>query len=274
MRINISFFLRLLKWSLCVSTLLLVKLFVIFPLAGLLFHDLYLRLLPPDSSQWVPLSTFIDQDNGFTFFQRIKRIGVDHKLPETLDNGISQPLYLREHILYKMDINLQFYCIHNWDSAPQSSIVEFRMAVYDQDSETMLFGRNMPIVCLGEELPTALGESSMKYGTSRSELYRKEWLNQLNLEDKIDITPNRASLEVRFEMKQPAQLILHPKSELRFRMHFSQGLINIMQRWYKTTYAVGITAFDLAITTLFGITALVTFTLISKKLPPDNFKTR
>ncbi|AQZ13692.1 FLD1 (YLR404W) [Zygosaccharomyces parabailii] len=274
MRVKVSIFIKLLKWSLCVATLLLVKLFIIFPLAGLLFHDLYLRLLPPDSSQWVPLSTFHELKDELKFRQQIARIGVDRELPEALDNGLPQPIYLRERILYKMDLDLQFYCIHNWDSTPQSSIVELKIAIQDPECGHKLFSRKIPIVCLGEELPTVLGDSSMKYGTSRSELYRREWLNHWKLEDKVDIVPDTRSLRLLLEMGQPAQLIFDPNSGLRFRMRFTQGLINLMQRWHKTAYIVGITAFDLAITALFGITTLVTFTLVSKRLPKDVFKTR
>lgn len=278
MRINLSHLLRLLQWSSYTCTLLLVKLFVVFPLAVLLFHDFYLRLLPADSSSWVPFDILPEQNHFWheysrIFTQKIERIDIDNELPKTLDNGLSQPIFLRDHILYKMDLNLQFYCIHLFNDKPKNNVVEFELNIFNQNSGEKLFAKRIPIACLTEELPTSLGVPSSKYGSSVLELYRREWLNVLKLDDKIEIHPKIGSIKLELRTGQPTQLILEPESSIKFRMHFSQGLINLMLRWHKTAYILGIILFDLTITSLFSISTLVTFTLVSKRLPSDDHKT-
>lgn len=268
---------RLVQWSAYACTLLLVKLFIIFPLAVLLFHDLYLRLLPADSSNWVPFDTLRElkhdwSETGWRFSQDIKRIDADYELPKALDNGISQPIYLRDHILYKMDLNLQFYCVHLFNDKQKSNLVELELLIFDRLAKHKLFRKRIPIICLSEEYPTALGVPSSKYRSSRLELYRKEWLNELELDDKIQIHPKMRSIDFVLQTVEPTQLIFEPESGIKFRMHSPQGLINFMLRWRRTTYFVGIALFDLAITTLFSITALSTFALVSKKLPGNERK--
>lgn len=279
MKINISPPLRLLQWSSYACIILLVKVFIIFPLAVLLFHDLYSRLLPADSSNWVPFDTLQNIDcswnkHGQTFTQAIKRVDTDYELPKTLDNGISQPIHLRDHILYKMDLNLQFYCIHMFTDKQRNNLMEFELQIFGTCPAHKLFSKKIPIVCLTEESQTELGVPSSIYGSSKLELYRKEWLNELKVDDKIKINPKLKSIKFVLQTKGPTQLILGPESGLKFRMHSPQGLINFMLRWRRTAYFVGIVLFDLAITTLFSTSALTTFSLFSGKLSQREYKNR
>lgn len=272
MKINVSTPLRLIQWLSYACSLLLVKVFIIFPLAVLLFNDLYQRLLPSDSSNWVPFDTLKEvnhdwNETGWKFAQNVERIDADYDLPKTLDNGIAQPIYLRDHILYKMDLNLQFYCIYLSNDKQKNNLMEFELQIFDRMPKRKMYGKRIPIVCLTEEYQTELGVSSSKYGSSRLELYQKEWLNELDLDDKIEINPELQSISFVLQTREPTKLILGPESGIRFRMHSPQGLINFMLRWRRTAYFVGIALFDLALTTLFTVTALVTFGLVTNKLP-------
>lgn len=273
MKINISPPLRLIQWLSYACALLAIKVFIIFPLAVLLFHDLYSRLLPADSSSWVPFNTLQNEnrdDYGWALTQEIKRIDSSYDLPKTLDNGITQPIFLRDHILYKMDLDLQFYCINLSTTKRRNSLIELELNVFDFKNGRLLkdelFSRRIPIVCLTDEHQTELGTPSLKYGSSMLELYRNEWLNTLELDDKIEINSQSTSVGFILQASEQIRLILEPESGIRFRMHSPQGLINLMLRWHRSTYVVGIGLFDIALTTLFGITALITFSLMSKRL--------
>lgn len=267
MRINITRPLQLLQLSSYLGVLLLVKLFIILPLAVILFNDFYLHLLPPDSSQWIPLSTFRtskqDSNSTIVYEQSIRRTCTEKELPSVVDNGISQRINLHCHTPYKVDLDTKFFCTPTWRTAYQASnIDEVEMEVYSYNA--LIYRRTIPIVCLKSDDSITLSEV-YNHGPSRLELFRKEWLNHIKVHDKISV--NQRVDTFRYVLKAPKtfKLIVQPESGFRFRMSFEHGLRNAMLRWRKITYVVGTAVFDLAISTLFTVTALVSFFLITRK---------
>ncbi|QLQ80834.1 hypothetical protein HG537_0E01890 [Torulaspora globosa] len=270
MKIDITRPLQLLQWSSYLGILVLVKLFIILPLAAILFNDFYLRLLPSDSSQWVPLSTFdIFQDfteNQVVYDQSINRVLIERALPKTIDNGISQRINLRDHILYKVDLDTKFYCLPTVRSkGPTTNIEELEIEIYSSNKpESLIYRRSVPIVCMKPDDSINVMEL-YKFGPSRLELFKKEWLNHFKAHDKISIASEMTSVRYVLKVPKSHKLVIQPDSGFRFRMSFEQGLRNVMLRWHKFSYAVGIVIFDLAISSLFVITAFLSFFLIMRK---------
>lgn len=270
MKIDITRPLQLLQWSSYLGILLLVKIFVILPLAAILFNDFYLRLLPSDSSQWVPLSTFELShnavENSMVFDQGINRVLIERALPKTTDNGISQRINLRDHILYKVDLDTKFYCLPTARSkGPVTNIEELEVEIHSSDEpQSIIYRRSIPIICMKPEDSINIMEL-YKYGPSRLELFKKEWLNHFKAHDKISIGSDMSSVRYVLKMPKSHKLVIQPDSGFRFRMSFEQGLRNVMLRWHKFSYAVGIVVFDLAISALFTITAFLSFFLIMRK---------
>lgn len=272
MQLNLTKPLQILQWSSYAYLLVLVKIFVIFPIAILLFNDFYLRLLPSDSSQWVNLSKLQTQKNDLSsveFFQTIERIPIDSDIPALLDNGLAEGIPLRDHISYKMDLDMNFFCKFSSKSQgyTPSGIVEMLLQVYStHKTETLIFQRTMPVLCMTID-DSIIEEELYKQGPSRLALYQKEWSNRIAIHDKIDINPRDLGLKHVWTLKSPgSRLIFNPESGFRFRMSFEQGLRNMMLRWHKITYIVGIIVFDCAISTLFVMAVLVSFYFMSNKL--------
>lgn len=269
MRINITRPLQLLQLSSYLGILVLVKLFIILPLAVILFNDFYHHLLPSDSSQWVPLSAFdVREDSNSTtvYQQKINRIQKENELPSIVDNGISQWINLHNQVEYKVDLDTKFYCVPTWRTAYQASnIDEVVMEVYSSDfASILLYRRTVPIICMkNDDSINAL--ELYKYGPSRLELFKKEWSNHIKVHDKISVTHNLQAFRYVLKAPKTFKLIMQPDSGFRFRMSFDQGLRNAMLRWHKITYAVGIVVFDFAISTLFAFTAFISFFLITRR---------
>lgn len=266
MRLNLTRPLQFLQWSSYISLLLMVKIFIIFPLAVLLFNDFYLRLLPADSSQWVPLSTFNKNvsTNEIIYDQIVDRVPLERELPKIIDNGLAQHVSLRDHIVYKMDLDYKFYCLMPL-GGQFNRISNLELKIYaSDDPESLIYARSVPIICLKPCDSIATAEL-YKYGPSRQDLFQKEWLNHIKLHDKIDIDSNTRVIQHLTLPTSSFGLIMLPESGCRFRMNFEQGLRNVMLRYHKITYAVGIIVFDFAIFVLFAITTFVTFFLISKR---------
>lgn len=269
MRINITRPLQLLQLSSYLGILVLVKFFIILPLATILFNDFYHHLLPSDSSQWVPLSILdFKQDSNSTieYQQRFNRIDTEKELPSIIDNGISQYINLHSQVQYKVDLDTKFYCVPTWRTTYQTSNVdEVQMEIYSSDSaSSLIYRRTVPIICMKSE--DSINDSELyKYGPSRLELFKKEWLNHIKVHDKISVDHKMESFHYVLKAPKTFKLVIQPDSGFRFRMSFEQGLRNAMLRWHKISYAVGIVVFDFAISTLFALTAFISFYLITRR---------
>lgn len=266
MRLNLTRPLQFLQWSTYISLLLMVKVFIIFPLAVLLFNDFYIRLLPADSSQWVPLSTFNKNvsRNEIIYDQLIDRIPIERELPKVIDNGLTQHVALRDHIIYKMDLDFKFYCLMPL-GGQFNRISSLDLKIYaSDDPESLIYARSVPIICL-KPCDSIATTELYKYGPSRQDLFQKEWLNHIKLHDKIEIASHAKVIQHLTLPTSSFGLVVLPESGCRFRMNFEQGLRNVMLRYHKITYAVGIIVFDFAISILFAITTFVTFFVISKR---------
>lgn len=265
MKVNLTRPLQLLQWSSYLSILVLVKLFIVLPLAVLLFNDFYHRLLPADSSQWVPLSTLNQvqsSESSFSYQQSISRVHIERDLPRTLDNGRPQPIPLRAHILYKVDLDTKFYCLPT-SKGLINNIEEVELEVY-LSPYSLVYRRTIPIICMKGDDSISIMEL-YRHGPSRLELYQKEWLNHIKLHDKIALNSNVGFMRYVLKMPESHRLIILPESGMRFRMNFEQGLRNVMLRWHKFTYAIGIIVFDFALSVLFTIAAFISFFLISRR---------
>lgn len=271
MQLNITKPLQILQWSAYIYILILVKGFIIFPIAILLFNDFYLRLLPSDSSQWVPLSKFnVEEfDEGIEFFQKIERIPIEWDIPALPDNGIPESIPLRDHISYKMDFDMNFFCISptkNLGYTP-SGISELVLEIHSTErKQSLIFKRNIPILCMtnGDNI---VEDELYDQGPSRLSLYEKEWINHIKIHDKVDIGPEDNEIKYIWTIRSESPRILfNLESGFRLRMNFEQGLRNLMLRWHKITYIIGVVVFDCAISTIFGIAVLISFYSLSNKL--------
>lgn len=268
MKIDITKPLRLLQLSSYLGILLLVKIFVILPLAAILFNDFYLRLLPSDSSQWVPLSTFElapnAVENTLVYDQNINRVVIERALPNTVDNGIPQNIHLRDHITYKLDVDTKFYCLPTARSNNRvTNIEEVEIEVSDGPG-SLIYRRTVPIICM-KPCDSINSMELYKHGPSRLELYKKEWLNHFKVHDKVSITSEMSSLRYVLKVPKFHRFVILPDSGFRFRMSFEQGLRNAMLRWPKFTYAVGVVMFDFALSALFMVTAFFSFFVIARR---------
>ncbi|CAI4048438.1 hypothetical protein SUVZ_12G4280 [Saccharomyces uvarum] len=276
MKINISRPLQFLQWSSYIVAAFFIQLLIILPLSVLIYHDFYLRLLPADSSNVVPLNTFNILQGiqfGTKFFQSISSIPVGTDLPQTTDNGLPQPIPMRDNIEYKLDLNLQFYCQNkigrlNLDSMlidvyrGPGPILRSPGRVDNEDEK--IFHTSRPIVCLTVEDSLSPQEVE-QLGPSRLNAYNEEWLNSIIIEDKItlDSSYETVSIFLKTEMAQ-ASIILQPKSGATFRMNFEQGLRNLMLRKRFLSYVIGISIFHCIICMLFFLTGCIAFVFVRK----------
>ncbi|EDO19358.1 hypothetical protein Kpol_1002p3 [Vanderwaltozyma polyspora DSM 70294] len=269
MLVNVTRPLQLLQWSSYIAITCLVQLLIILPLSILIFHDFYARLLPPDSSQWVPLST----SNTFDFEkfdQYIDRISIDKPLPPILDNGLSQMIPLRDYILYKMDLDYKFYCLKDsvnrgYKSPLDTLQLRVSVATTDDDVSTVIYRRNIPIVCI-RDTDSISTEGLSKIGPNRLKVFEKEWQNHIDIEDKISIDPDVVKIYYDFIPGSPSMhLKFDPKSGARYRMEFQQGFRNIMLRWRKLTHIFGTLVCYVIISTLFSVTGVLSFYLVNQK---------
>ncbi|CCD27129.1 seipin NDAI_0J02370 [Naumovozyma dairenensis CBS 421] len=183
MIINITRPLKLIQWSSYILFFILIDLVILIPLAFLIFDDFYSRLLPSDSSQWVPISAFHNNirnpshssrssssKNVYLFSQKINRISSNTielspspLLPSIESNGLEQQIALREEINYLLDLNLEFFCLNNINSRHRIDSIEidiFSMNMKQStDPETdfeniekihkqLLYHYSQPIICL------------------------------------------------------------------------------------------------------------------------------
>ncbi|CAI4047051.1 seipin SKDI_12G4290 [Saccharomyces kudriavzevii IFO 1802] len=276
MKINISRPLQLLQWSSYLVAVFLIQLLVILPLSVLIYHDFYLRLLPADSSNLVPLNTFNILNGiqfGTKFFQSIASIPVGTDLPQTTDNGLSQPIAMRDNIEYKLDLNLLFYCQNKNDHLNLDNLL---IDIYRgpgpalgspervDSKDEKIFHTSRPIVCLTVADSISYQEIE-QLGPSRLNVYNEEWLNTITIEDKIslDSSYETISMFLRTEMAQK-NLIIQSESGITFRMNFEQGLRNLMLRKRFLSYIIGVSIFHFIICILFFIVGCTAFMFVKK----------
>ena len=276
MKINVSRPLQFLQWSSYIVVAFLIQLLIILPLSILIYHDFYLRLLPADSSNVVPLNTFNILNGvqfGTKFFQSIKSIPVGPDLPQTIDNGLSQLIPMRDNMEYKLDLNLQLYCQSKTDHLNLDNLL---IDVYrgpgpllgapggSNSKDEKIFHTSRPIVCLA--LTDSMSPQEIEQlGPSRLDVYDEEWLNTIRIEDKISLESSYETISV-FLKTEIAQrnLIIHPESGIKFRMNFEQGLRNLMLRKRFLSYIIGISIFHCIICVLFFITGCTAFIFVRK----------
>lgn len=273
MLINVTRSLQLVQWSSYVAIAFLVQLVIIFPLSVLLFHDFYVRLLPPDSSQWIPLSAF-NNTYEMQFQQVIIRTPPEYPLPTLLDNGLPQGIPLRDHILYKMDIDVNLYCLKDsWDEGHNLDSVQLQVytIVFDDELElsTLVYRRTIPVVCLKTQDSISV-DDIYKVGPNRLLLFEKEWLNHITIEDNISVGPEAEAIQYVFSSRNESDLIFDPKSSVRLIMNFEQGFRNLMLRWRLLSHIIGTTVFFIVITILFALTGAATFYFINSKSVTSN----
>ncbi|CCE61742.1 hypothetical protein TPHA_0B00700 [Tetrapisispora phaffii CBS 4417] len=255
MLINVSKPFQILQWITYISIIVGVQLLIVLPISVLIFHDFYTRLIPPDSSQYVPVSTF-EQYDELTYRHLITRVPIEKPLYSVEDNGLDQNLPLRDNILYKMDIDMKFFCLNENDlSRNNLEVLDFQVRVRNNYQKTkatsVIYRRKIPITCLNEH-DSIVEDEIHKYGKNRLAMYQREWLNSIYVDDLIYIPSEIRQIQYHFVL--PGQrLILQPESNIYMRMEFKQGIRNMMLRWKKLTYLIGITVFYIFITTLFFI---------------------
>ncbi|CAI4035300.1 hypothetical protein SMKI_12G4510 [Saccharomyces mikatae IFO 1815] len=276
MRINISRPLQLLQWTSYIVAAFLIQLLIILPLSIIVYHDFYLRLLPADSSNVVPLNTFSILNGvqfGTKFFQSISSIPVGTDLSQTIDNGLSQLIPMRDNIEYKLDINLKFYC---QSKAISLNLDNLLIDIYRGPGPTLggpgvgdnkdekIFHTSKPIVCLSVADSISPQEIE-QLGPSRLNVYGEEWLNRISIEDKISLDSSYETISIflKTEIGQ-RNLIIQPESGITFRMNFEQGLRNLMLRKRFLSYVIGISIFHCIICMLFFITGCTAFIFVRK----------
>lgn len=288
MKINLATSLRLFKWSLFVFAIFLVELLAIFPISVLLFNEFYKELVPDDTSQWVPLSAFSSQrgSNYALFTQELHYIPAGIELPRLVKNGLQQEIPLRDHLKYKMDLDIKLYCLFDeFMSIEPNNLNSLDVKVGKREGHgkssgtTTVFAASFPVVCLraGDSI-TVPQTGQLKQ--SRIESYKTEWLNVIHLED-IELTEglfeNGDTMMVTIQTSNVnnqdndrvwaeestkedtrdhsdatcVKFILDPTSSVRFRVDFTQDIRNWMMKWKVLTYVLGIGVVFLLMTLLF-----------------------
>ena len=255
----------------------LVELLGIFPISVLLFNEFYKELVPDDTSQWVPLSALSSQ-RGFNcaiFTQGLHYIPAGTELPRLKKNGLQQEIPLRDHLKYKMDLDIKLYCLFDeFLSNEPNNLHSLDVKVGKKEGRekssgtTAVFAASFPIVCLrADDSITVPQTGHLKQ--SRLESYKTEWLNVIHLED-IEFTEglfeNGDTMMVTIQTSNVnnqeksrvwteegtkedsrdgsgetyIKFIFDPTSSVRFRADFTQDIRNWMMKWKILTYVLGI----------------------------------
>lgn len=265
MKFNLTRPFQIAQWVSYILGVGILQIVVILPLAVLLFHDFYTRLLPSDSSVWVPLDNFNSNASGLNtrFKQGIVCVSPDKQLPGLKPNGLSQPIALRCHTNYKLDMKLEFYC-HSLDAIGNSKGTDLQYAVVSLSDDSNLFYRyRQPVICRNQGATNVLEGNN--HAKSRMEVLRNEWLNSLSLEDIADISPQLENIEISIDLPNSnGEILLEPTSGILVRRSFEQGLRNWMLRRWRTTYIIGTAVFYISLSFIFVITCMATFLIFTK----------
>lgn len=277
MRVNVTRPLQIFQHTVYISIVGLVELFVIFPLACLLFHDFYKRLVPLDSAQIVPMGAFDScfqqystktitstGSSSLVLEQKIKRLSIDGNLPLVSDNGLSEPITLRQYSNYKLDIDINFFCMTgNHEVGPIASVELLILSMNSYKKYEVVYKRLVPILCMINSSSITVPNSGL-LKTSRLRQFETEWLNKIDLQDVIPILPNYKGIKITLGYARDTSLIFTPQSKVTFRLDFKQGLRNLMARRRLLSYLVGIPLFFQLLTVFVVLTALVSFVTISR----------
>lgn len=255
----------------------------------MLFNDFYLRLIPSDSSQLVPLSALSLQQTGTSivrYFQMLDKVSIQNELPSVKDNGLAQRIPIRDHINYKIDVSLKFFCTLNdvpgaWFYNLQNLKISVSAITHDKKN-LPLYVANIPVSCMKNDDSISLPENK-QLSTSRMKSFNTEWLNEIKIDDVIEFTPSDdyQGLSVIFTIPNTLSehghetinvfgLLMNPESSLNFRMNFNQGLRNLMLRYRIITYIVGTVIFHIITTLLFVVTAILAFYVTNRNLVSNN----
>lgn len=240
----------------------------IFPLAIILFHDFYRRLLPSDALTLIPLSAFTKQSEMLTGIwnrsgkQSIRRVGPASTLPWMQNRGSPEEIPLRSHLTYKMDIEIRAYCAAlEGDFGSHIDMLNFKV-FGGPSGDTLIYARETPIYCVAVNDKPQMSEQP----ANQRSVMSKQWLNELLFEDVADISTS--TLYLRYELKLNSAgkaLYIEPSSHFRLRVNYDQGLRNLMLKRKFFAYIFGIASFFIIISTTTTVVALSSFLVIHQK---------
>ncbi|KAL3234395.1 hypothetical protein RNJ44_03157 [Nakaseomyces bracarensis] len=262
MKFNLTRPLQLAQWFSYIMGICIVQFLIILPLSALLFHDFYIKLLPPDSSQWISINNFernvIENKEMVVLAQQFRRVTSQGPLIPVDPNGIPQTADLRVGTSYKLDLQLDFYC-KNLNSSDVMDLQEVSIRVLGSTGDVYYHYRG-PILCKSSAFDTTVLDGN-KQLVSRTAVVRNEWLNKVHIDDMIHMKPGIAgTVEIIIDLPGPELVIIpDPSSGILVRRFFGSGLRNWMLRWWRTTYIVGISMVYISISSIFVITCIAAF---------------
>ncbi|SCW01829.1 LAFE_0E08174g1_1 [Lachancea fermentati] len=264
MRINVTLPLKWAQWWVYILSIAMVNLVIILPLSGLLFHDFYTRLIPPDTVQKIPFSIgsktsqLVDGNTIFRF--RLKRLSSETAiLPQVIDNGLTQDVSLRSDIPYNFDLKLNIFCLN---TSPGLNIKEGTITVSASSKknwmDSVIFQKTVLLSCANTNDIIALGEAGSLSSTF-SQRVQKELVNSFFWEDYV-LDHDVQNVVVSLKFAEGSYFIVDAESsELKFSMNLNHSLRNLMLRWKKLTHVVGILVFNLVVLFFFVVGFLISF---------------
>ncbi|CCK69051.1 seipin KNAG_0B06210 [Huiozyma naganishii CBS 8797] len=254
MRVNLKRPLQWVQWASYGLVLFTVHVCVVLPLATLLFHDFYKRLIPNDSMLHIPLSKLYKTNHGSLCLE-IDRMG-EGDLPVVANDGLTnQRTFLHGGTTYNLDFKIKFYCLTTKEQVLHTVFVEL------ESNHVKMFMREIPVVCArGDAFVETLLSSSRD--TALRDKYATQWVNELDVEDAVVIPPQTHNFFL--SLKSSSELIFDPDSRIQLRATFKQGLRNFMLKRWIITYLVGITLFQLGILLVFTVVSVATFIAVLK----------
>ncbi|SCU77710.1 LAMI_0A02080g1_1 [Lachancea mirantina] len=279
MRLNITLPLKWAQWWIYCILIILVNFVVILPLASFLFHDFYSRLIPTDTIQTIPFSSSkLDEhakENGYSFLFDIQRHDTDVvTLPRLLENGLEQNIPLRSDIPYDVDIKLKAFCLNNSPGNNiKTAMLTLRVISPKTFTKRILFQRPLLLTCVNSKDVYALAEAGALTPNFAYRL-QKDLVNRFEKDHCAMIAHDVKKIEVSILMRDPATLLVDSAaSELRLAMDLKYSPRNIMLRWKKLSYIVGILTFHGVILFFFSIAFIISFWRIkSTEVTIDKYK--
>lgn len=256
MRIKITLPLQMAQWWVYFIILFLVNVLVILPLSGLLFHDLYSRLIPQESVQEAPFSIANELDGGKTFSFMVERIPETADSMVLLDNGMPTDIPLRRDIPYTLDLTIKAYCINDViESNLQKSTVT--VVTRGKKKNIDVFKRQVILSCFNPGDVDFLAEITKPL--TLSQRIQTHFVNTFSWHEFMYLEQEVEEVRISFEHKGKGNIMVGSDSQLIYKIDFNHSLRNLMSRWRKLTYSVGIIIFDTIICSWFLLAFFICF---------------
>lgn len=206
------------------------------------------------------------------FKQSIKRIPHESaQLPILSNNGIPEPIPLRDHVNYIMDLRLQLFCRTHQGEFPSTPLTVSLSSNVGRG--TPLYVKEWQVVCMrpGADIYERELYSDAKTHGNRRAAFEREWVNTVHWEDVISLPPDTKHLTLSVEKRGAVELLFKMDddddgSAVQIRETFIQGLRYLMVKHRLLAYLFGCIVCYVVLSLMFLFTSVATFTFVSSRI--------